>query len=49
MNFFTMLCAVVGFLLVSTAFWWVYRPAGLLVAGALLLAAAFVSATRRRT
>jgi preprotein translocase subunit SecD len=48
MNIFTGISAVAGLVLVSAGTAMVYRPLGFITAGALLLAAAFVSANRRR-
>lgn len=48
MNIFTSISAVAGVVLLSIGAAMIYRPLGLVAAGALLLAAAFVSANRKR-
>jgi len=47
-NRFPLIYLVLGSVLVVSGVAWIYKPAGLIVAGALLMAAAFASGRRKR-
>ena len=48
MNRFAIVSAILGFVFVSAGAGLIYRPLGVLAAGSLMLAAAFVSANRSK-